>query len=74
MVVGMKYHVVFKQQGGNYRWYTKEFIGVYMGLQAYNNEYVFSLRPAAGTGNVPVDNVVDMERTEDAVYIPRSVR
>lgn len=77
MVRGRYYSVVFKQQAGNYRWYTKRFSGQFLYIEKNEFEHLayFSLRPKAGTSDMRVENIVSVVPAANGqVLLPESYK
>lgn len=72
MTVGQKYRVIFTYHSGNGRKYTKEMIGIYVGL--VRGEPGFSLRPLAGTTEIPAEDIQSAEETDRPVLLPHMHR
>jgi len=58
--VGKLYLLTYKQQSGNYQWYKKQMVAVYIGEDnnEYTPSYLFSLRPEAGTQDMRKDQLL----------------
>lgn len=53
------YRLVYKLQGGNYRWSKYEATMTYLGMDRFHDELLFSLRPHAGTQSLRRDAILE---------------
>jgi hypothetical protein len=69
MEEGQNYEIFLHYQAGNYRWVDRVMIASY--IDEDKDSYYFSLRPLAGTQEVPKRDVSHIEWTEKQKHLPR---
>jgi hypothetical protein len=75
LVQGQKYKVTYRQQSGNYRWYEWSMTAQFLGFQSEGrgSEVVttWSLRPLAGTTELPMRDIISAIPQYGPVKMPK---
>lgn len=63
---GHTYRLIYKLQGGNYRWSKYEAVMTYLGPDRLDRTLVFNARPQAGTQSLPRDSILEAHDLGDS--------